>query len=75
MKIGIIREGKIPHDKRVALTPKQCKKAMDLYPELEIVIQPSTIRAYKDSEYESQGIIFRRTYAIAMFYRSERSEY
>jgi alanine dehydrogenase len=59
MKFGLLREGKIPHDKRVALTPLQCKKAMDLYPELEIVIQPSTIRAYKDSEYEAQGISYQ----------------
>lgn len=59
MKIGIIREGKIPHDKRVALTPNQCKKAMDLYPDLDILIQPSTIRAFKDAEYESLGIILQ----------------
>jgi len=59
MKFGLLREGKIPHDKRVALTPLQCKKAMELYPELEIVIQPSTIRAYKDSEYQAQGISYQ----------------
>lgn len=56
MKFGILREGKVPQDKRVALTPLQCKKAIELYPEIEIVIQPSIIRAYKDSEYTSQGI-------------------
>ena len=59
MKFGLLGEGKIPHDKRVVLTPLQCKKAMELYPELEIVIQPSTIRAYKDSEYLAQGISYQ----------------
>jgi alanine dehydrogenase len=56
MKIGIVREGKIPHDKRVTLTPAQCVEAMALYPQLNIVVQPSPIRVYKDSEYRSAGI-------------------
>ena len=45
--------------KRVALTPKQCVKAMELYPNLNIVVQPSEIRAIKDSSYEKQGIILQ----------------
>lgn len=56
MKIGIIREGKIPPDKRVALTPIQCVEAQNLFPGLDIVVQPSPIRAYLDSEYENCGI-------------------
>ena len=32
MKIGIIREGKVPPDFRVALTPKQCKQIVETYP-------------------------------------------
>ncbi len=40
MKFGIIREGKVPPDKRVALTPKQCVEAMESYPDLDIVVQP-----------------------------------
>ncbi len=55
MKIGIIREGKIPPDKRVALTPKHCQRLKQLYPSVEIVVQPSPIRAYKDEEYASLG--------------------
>jgi len=38
-KIGIIREGKVPPDHRVALIPEQCaavKKQMDV----EVVVQP-----------------------------------
>ena len=56
MKIGLIREGKVPPDKRVPLTPKQCEALKVLYPDLEIVVQPSPIRAFKDEEYTEQGI-------------------
>ena len=56
MKIGLIREGKVTPDKRVPLTPKQCKALKVLYPDLEIVVQPSPIRAFKDEEYTEQGI-------------------
>ena len=56
MKIGILREGKQPPDKRVPFSPKQCKKLLDKYPELEIMVQPSNIRCYKDTEYLEKGI-------------------
>lgn len=56
MKIGIIREGKIPVDARVPLTPKQCASLMELYPQITIVAQPSNIRCYKDYEYKENGI-------------------
>lgn len=54
--IGLIREGKVPPDRRVPLTPKQCKSLQAIYPNLEIVVQPSPIRAYKDEDYVAQGI-------------------
>lgn len=56
MKIGIIREGKNPPDKRVPLTPKQCKLLIDRYPSLEILVQPSPIRAFTDEEYAQEGV-------------------
>ena len=56
MKFGIIREGKTPPDKRVPLTPRQCKLLITRYPELEIVVQPSPIRAFTDEEYQSEGL-------------------
>lgn len=56
MKFGIIREGKTPPDKRVPLTPHQCKLLKDKYPELEIVVQPSPIRAFTDAEYVEAGL-------------------
>lgn len=54
--IGIIREGKVPPDKRVPLTPAQCVKLKQLYPNLEIIVQPSPVRAYSDQEYLDAGI-------------------
>jgi saccharopine dehydrogenase (NAD+, L-lysine forming) len=56
MKIGILREGKVPHDNRVALSPHQCKVIKRKYPQIQIVIQPSIIRCYADFEYEEVGI-------------------
>jgi len=56
LKIGIIREGKVPPDKRVPLTPKQCRSLETVYPNVEIIVQPSPIRAYKDEVYLAEGI-------------------
>lgn len=58
-KLGIIREGKTPPDKRVPLTPKQCKELLETYSDLEIFVQPSPIRAFPDSAYEAEGIELR----------------
>lgn len=55
MKIGIIREGKIPIDKRVALSPSACKEVIEKFPNTEIYVQPSKIRCYKDQEYVDAG--------------------
>jgi alanine dehydrogenase len=55
-KIGLIREGKVPPDKRVPLTPLQCQKIKSLYNNVDIIVQPSEVRAYKDSEYIEHGI-------------------
>ncbi len=56
MKIGIIREGKMPHDKRVPFTPVQCKYLLEEYSDLQIVVQPCPYRCYTDDEYKSQGV-------------------
>jgi alanine dehydrogenase len=56
IKIGVIREGKVPPDKRVPLTPIQCRSLLDVYPNLEIVVQPSLIRAYSDTSYMNLNI-------------------
>ena len=56
IKIGLIREGKVPPDHRVPLTPSQCKSIQAIYPNVEMIVQPSPIRAYKDEEYSAEGI-------------------
>ena len=55
-KIGLIREGKIPADSRVALTPAQCKWIRKNHPEVSVVVQHSDTRCYSDKEYEAAGI-------------------
>ncbi|MBL7952952.1 MAG: alanine dehydrogenase [Flavobacteriales bacterium] len=52
-KIGVIREGKQPADRRVPLTPAQCKEVMQRYPAVDLVVQRSPVRAYTDGEYEA----------------------
>jgi hypothetical protein len=54
--LGVIREGKVPPDFRVPLTPKQCKAIEVLYPEVKVVVQKSPIRTYPDAAYAEQGI-------------------
>jgi len=56
MKLGIIREGKIPPDKRVVLTPEQCQHIASEYPNIELKVQKSEIRKFKDEEYSALGI-------------------
>lgn len=56
MKFGIIREGKNPPDKRVPLSPAQCKTLLEQYPQLQLKIQTSPIRCFKDEEYEAVGL-------------------
>ena len=56
VKIGLIKEGKTPPDKRVPLSPKQCKWVLDNYKNIELVVQRSPIRKYQDQEYIDEGI-------------------
>ena len=55
MKIGIIKEGKVPVDHRVPFTPNHCKQLKETYA-VEVVVQPSNIRCYKDEDYIKAGI-------------------
>lgn len=56
MKIGLIREGKTPPDERVPLSPRQCKELMRQNPGIQVYVQKSEIRRFKDSQYEKMGI-------------------
>jgi saccharopine dehydrogenase (NAD+, L-lysine forming) len=55
IRIGLIREGKIPADNRVALTPAQCKWIHKNTSEVKVVVQSSPHRCFSDREYESAG--------------------
>jgi alanine dehydrogenase len=61
MKIGIIREGKTPPDARVPLTPHQVKDLISKG--IDVVVQPSNVRAYSDAEYRDAGCILKENLA------------
>ena len=54
--IGLIREGKIPSDNRVALTPAQCKFLTSNFTDINIKVQHSENRCFSDQEYIHAGI-------------------
>ena len=56
IRIGLIREGKIPADNRVALTPAQCKWILRNSTDVEIIAQTSAMRCFTDREYELAGV-------------------
>ncbi len=56
MKFGIIRERKNPPDRRVVLSPEACQKVLSTYKDARIIVEPSPIRTFKDSDYEKAGI-------------------
>ena len=54
MHLGIIREGKIPPDSRVPLTPAQCASLVEQG--IEVTVQPSSGRCFDDQSYYDAGI-------------------
>lgn len=56
IKIGLIREGKNPPDKRVAFTPLQLLEIHQRFPHTKVVVQESPHRCFSDEEYRKQGI-------------------
>jgi len=59
VKVGIIRETKIPPDRRVPLTPAQIVELREKYPFVDFFVQPSDIRCYTDEEYKYLKIPLR----------------
>jgi alanine dehydrogenase len=77
MKIGILRENKMPIDKRVPLTPEQCVEVQQKFPGVRVVVQPSTVRCFNDSQYISLGIEVKEDLSdcdILMGVKEERIE-
>ncbi|WP_421809939.1 NAD(P)-dependent oxidoreductase [Flagellimonas sp.] len=56
MKFGIIRERKNPPDRRVVLSPAECQKVLDSFPDAQIEVETSPIRVFSDEEYQERGI-------------------
>jgi saccharopine dehydrogenase (NAD+, L-lysine forming) len=56
MKIGLIKEGKVPPDKRVAFTPLQTEEIEQRYSQVKVVCQQSPIRCFGDDEYRALDI-------------------
>jgi alanine dehydrogenase len=56
VRIGLLKEGKIPPDNRVALTPAQCKWLQKTYSHLRVFVESSAHRCFSDKEYERVGI-------------------
>ncbi|MDE3253484.1 MAG: alanine dehydrogenase [Bacteroidota bacterium] len=54
--IGLIREGKVPADNRVALTPAQCRFLTGHFPDIQIRVQPSPNRCFPDKDYLHAGM-------------------
>lgn len=56
MKIVLIKETKTPVDNRVALVPKQVAELNRQFPQHQIMVQASDIRAFSDDEYRAEGV-------------------
>ncbi|MEX1238309.1 MAG: NAD(P)-dependent oxidoreductase, partial [Cyclobacteriaceae bacterium] len=56
IKIGLIREGKNPPDKRVPFTPLQAEEIQQRFKGVKIICQHSDVRAFRDEEYRELGI-------------------
>ncbi len=59
MIIGLIREGKIPGDNRVALTPSQCRWIHKNFTDITIIVQHSDHRCFSDKEYNKAGVVIK----------------
>ena len=56
LTIGLIKEGKVPSDNRVALTPAQCKWINSNKSDIRVIVQSSETRCFADVEYKRLGI-------------------
>ncbi len=56
VKIGLLKETKTPPDRRAALTPRTAKMLKEKFENVEVCIQPSQLRAFRDEEYTAVGL-------------------
>ena len=46
LKIGLVREEKIPNDNRVTFSPGQCAELKTAFPQFNLIVQPSPRRCF-----------------------------
>ncbi len=56
LKVAVLKETKTPPDRRVVLPPSEALEVTKRFPNVELFIQPSDIRSYKDEEYTELGL-------------------
>ena len=56
MTIGLIREGRIPPDKRVPFSPLQVEEIIQRFANVQVVSQQSPVRCFRDEEYTALDI-------------------
>lgn len=56
IKLGILREGKVPPDKRVPFTPLQAEEIEQRFSRVKVICQESNVRAFTDEEYRELDI-------------------
>ena len=56
MKFGIIKERKIPVDRRVVFTPEELARLQKEHPDTIIKVESSDIRVFTDEQYTNFGI-------------------
>jgi alanine dehydrogenase len=56
IKLGILKETKTPPDRRVPITPVLADRVLREFTDVELMIQPSELRCFKDEEYDYLNI-------------------
>ena len=56
LKVAVLKETKTPPDRRVVLPPSEALEVTKRFPNVELFIQPSDIRSYRDEEYSELGL-------------------
>ncbi len=56
IKFALIKERKNPPDRRVVFSPNRCKKVLEEFNEVQLKVENSDIRFFKDEKYVEAGI-------------------
>jgi len=56
IKFALIKERKNPPDRRVVFSPNRCKKVVENFPEVKILVENSDVRFFKDEAYKEAGL-------------------